>query len=222
MCQNLIRLAALGLLLSVAAGVANAGIIAYWPFDEGTGDTAKDVVGGANAKLTGISWVTGKVGGFAAESPRGTASILVNPGPTPKTKDLSLAFWMVDTYDSYHTLMNKGVDSSQAGHYILLRPTSEDSPLRFRIGGFQAYGGWGTECRVPVGSCKDGEWVHVVCTYDGTGAERRLQSEDRHCRSQWVLPGYERSHAAAIHRGPTRDVRRQGGRGGDLGQCLDG
>ncbi|MCU0917559.1 MAG: hypothetical protein MUC88_23785 [Planctomycetes bacterium] len=166
MFKNLIRFTALGLLLSVAAGVANAGIIAYWPFDEGTGDTAKDVVGGANAKLTGINWVTGRAGGFAAESPRGSASILVGTGPTPKTKDLSLAFWMVDTYDSYHTLMNKGVDSSQAGHYILLRPTTEDSPLRFRIGGFQAYGGWGTECRAPAGAYRDNEWAHVVCTYD--------------------------------------------------------
>ena len=42
----------------------------------------------------------------------------------------------------------------------------EDSPLRFRIGGYQAYGGWGTECRLPQGAYNDGEWVHIVCTYD--------------------------------------------------------
>jgi len=36
-CKNLIRFTALGLLLGVAAGVTNAEIIAYWPFDEGTG-----------------------------------------------------------------------------------------------------------------------------------------------------------------------------------------
>jgi len=34
MYKNLIRLAAFSLLLSVAAGVANAEIIAYWPFEE--------------------------------------------------------------------------------------------------------------------------------------------------------------------------------------------
>jgi len=166
MYKNLTYVICLGLVLSMSPGTTNADIIAYWPFDEGTGNVAKDVIGGFDAQLTGIDWVAGQSGGFAAESSRGSDQILVGTGPTPTTKDISLAWWMVDKYDSYHTMMNKGTDSSQAGYYILLRPTSEDSPLRFRIGGFQAYGGWGGECRVPQGACKDGEWVHVVCTYD--------------------------------------------------------
>ena len=145
---------------------ADAGIIAYWPFDEGSGDVATDVVGGADAQLTDIDWVPGQLGGSAAESSRGGDQILVDPGPTPTTQDLSIAWWMVDTYDSWHTMMNKCETDSTAGYSILLRPTSEDSPLRFRIGGFQAYGGWGFECRVPAGAYNDGDWTHVVCTYD--------------------------------------------------------
>jgi len=146
--------------------VSNADLIAYWPFDEGAGDVAVDVVGGAEAVLTDIDWVAGQSGGSAAESTRGTDQILADPGPTPTTEDLSIAWWMVDTYDSWHTMMNKSETSSTAGYSILLRPTAEDSPLRFRIGGFQAYGGWGAECRVPGGAYNDGEWTHVVCTYD--------------------------------------------------------
>ena len=93
MCKNLIRFAALSLLLSVAAGVANAEIIAYWPFEEGVGDVATDVVGQVQANMTGIDWVAGKVGNFAVESSRGSDQILVTPGGpvTPTTKDLSLA-----------------------------------------------------------------------------------------------------------------------------------
>ena len=166
MCKNLIYLISFGLVLGVVAGVANAGIIAYWPFDEGSGDVATDVVGGADAQLTDIDWVPGQLGGSAAESSRGGDQILVDPGPTPTTQDLSIAWWMVDTYDSWHTMMNKSETDSTAGYSILLRPTSEDSPLRFRIGGFQAYGGWGSECRVPAGAYNDGDWTHVVCTYD--------------------------------------------------------
>jgi hypothetical protein len=168
MWKNLICMTAVGLFLAVTTGVARAEIIAYWPFEEGVGDMATDVVGQVQAKMTGIDWVAGQVGTFAVESNRGTDSILVSPGGpvTPTTKDLSIAWWMVDTYDSYHGLMNKSTDSSQAGYSILLRPTAEASPLLFRIGGFQAYGGWGAECCPPAGAYKDNEWVHVVCTFD--------------------------------------------------------
>ena len=168
MWKNLICVTAVGLLLGVTAGVARAEIIAYWPFEEGVGDTATDVVGQIQAKMTGIDWVAGKVGSFAVQSSGGSDSILVSPGGpvTPTTKDLSIAWWMVDTYGSYHGLMNKSTDSSQAGYSILLRPTSEPSPIIFRIGGFQAYGGWGVECAAPAGAYKDNEWVHVVCTFD--------------------------------------------------------
>jgi hypothetical protein len=152
--------------LCITANVSNADLIAYWPFDEGAGEVATDVVGGAEAVMTDIDWVAGQSGGSAAESTRGGDEILVDPAPTPTTQDLSIAWWMVDTYDSWHTMMNKSETSSTAGYAILLRPTAEDSPLRFRIGGFQAYGGWGTECRVPGGAYNDGEWTHVVCTYD--------------------------------------------------------
>ena len=90
----------------------------------------------------------------------------MGPGPTPTTEDLSLAWWMVDNYDSYQTIMNKYVSDSVAGNGILLRPEAEDRPLRWRLGGWQAYGGWGEECGVPQGAYSDGEWTHVICTYD--------------------------------------------------------
>jgi len=166
MCKNLIHLIALGLLLGVMAGVTHAEIIAYWPFDEGTGEVAKDVIGDVEAQLTDIDWVADQFGGFAGESSGGGAQILADPAPEPTTDDLSIAWWMVDDYDSWHTMMNKADNSGQAGYSILLRPEAEDSPLRFRIGGFQAYGGWGAECRLPGGAYQDGEWVQITCTYD--------------------------------------------------------
>ncbi|MHC4682327.1 MAG: hypothetical protein ACYTEK_27010 [Planctomycetota bacterium] len=41
MCRRLICLACFVLVLGVPAGVTNADIIAYWPFDEGTGEETK-------------------------------------------------------------------------------------------------------------------------------------------------------------------------------------
>ena len=166
MCKNLICYTVLGLLLGMMASATHADIIAYWPFDEGTGDVATDIVGDFEAQLTDVDWVADQFGGFALDSGGGGDEILVDPAPTPTTEDLSLAWWMVDTYDSWHTMMNKSETDSTAGYAILLRPSAEDSPLRFRIGGFQAYGGWGAECRLPGGAYEDGEWVHITCTYD--------------------------------------------------------
>jgi hypothetical protein len=152
--------------LGIAPGVANAGLIAHWPFDEGTGDVAYDVIGDNDGQIIGCTWVTpGKVGAAAIEG-SGADEVNCGAGPTPATEDLTLAWWMVDNDASYGTIMDKSVTDSGYGYNILVRPDTEDSPLRFRIGGWQSYGGWGEECRLPQGAYSDGEWVHVVCTYD--------------------------------------------------------
>jgi len=116
----------------------------------------------------------------------------------------------------------------------LLDPVASDDraqPLIFRIGGYQAYGGWGVECAAPAGAYKDNEW----CTWSARmtvgrygqdlhqwrpAGEWQQQPQDRHCRSHGVLPGDERSGAAAVHRWSARDVRRQSGRSGDLDNAL--
>jgi len=166
MCKKLLFLLSCVLFLCITAPSAKADLIAYWPFDEGSGDVAADVVGGFDAQLTNVDWVAGQFEGFALQSDRSGDEIFVGPGPTPTTEDLSLAWWMVDNYDSYQTMMNKYEGDSVAGNGILLRPEAEDRPLRWRLGGWQTYGGWGTECGVPQGAYSDGEWTHVVCTYD--------------------------------------------------------
>ncbi|MCH7558000.1 MAG: discoidin domain-containing protein, partial [Planctomycetes bacterium] len=167
MCKELICLVSFVLVLGVAAGVTNADIIAYWPFNEGAGDVGRDVVGGFDAQLANINWVAGQIDGFAIETDRSGDEILAGTGPTPTTQDLSIAWWMMDADDNtYETVMNKSEDDSTAGFAMLLRPPGEADVLLFRIGGFQAYGGWGSECSVPEGTYSRGEWVHFVCTYD--------------------------------------------------------
>jgi len=152
--------------LGIAPGVANAGLIAHWPFDEGTGDVAYDVIGDNDGQIIGCTWVTpGKVGAAAIEG-SGADEVNCGAGPTPATEDLTLAWWMVDNHASYGTIMDKSVTDSGYGYNILLRPPGDGGPLRFRIGGWQSYGGWGEECRIPDGAYTDGEWVHITCTYD--------------------------------------------------------
>jgi len=167
MCRKSICLFTFILVVGVAAGVTNANIVAYWPFDEGSGSVAYDTVGNNDGQFTGSpTWVSpGQIGNSAIELGPGD-DVNCGAGPTPTTEDLTLAWWMVDNWDSYCTIFDKSATSSTRGYNILLRSTSEDSPLRFRIGGWQAYGGWGDECRLPQEAYSDGEWVHIACTYD--------------------------------------------------------
>ena len=104
--------------------------------------------------------------GTGAFEGAGADEINAGIAASPTTEDLTLAWWMIDNSPSYGTVMDKSVTDSGYGYDILIRPDDEDSPLRFRIGGWQSYGGWGTECRLPSGAYDDGEWVHIVCTYD--------------------------------------------------------
>jgi len=141
------------------------GLVAYWKLDDGVGNIATDATGNYDGTLNGASWTDGIIGG-ALQFDGSNDYVNCGTGPTPTTEDLTLAWWMVDNYGSWCTILDKSAGSSSRGYNILLRPSGEDSPLRFRIGGWQAYGGWGGECRVPQGAYSDGTWVHVACTYD--------------------------------------------------------
>jgi len=166
MCIKLIYPVVFFVMLCIGASVAHADLIAYWPFDEGSGDVAADIVGGFDAQITDATWTTASQMGNAAIDVAGS-TIDCGPGPTPSTEDLTLAWWMIDNHDSYGTMLSKSAESSTKGYNILVRTHSgEGSPLRFRIGGWQAYGGWGEECMLPEGAYEDGQWVQITCTYD--------------------------------------------------------
>ena len=116
-------------------GYVRADLIAYWPFDERGGDIAYDRMGDNHGQITGCTWVMpGKTGDAALEGAGGD-EVNCGPGPTPATEDLTLAWWMIDNHDSFGTIMDKSVTDSGYGYNILVRSASEDSPLRFRIGG---------------------------------------------------------------------------------------
>jgi len=99
MCKRLIFLICIVLVLGLTASMANADIIAYWAFDEGTGSVGHDVVGGFDAQLTSINWVAGQFDGSAL-SVTGATEVNPGPNPTPTTEDLTLAWWMVDNHAS--------------------------------------------------------------------------------------------------------------------------
>ncbi len=53
MCKKLLFLLSCVFFLCITPS-AKADLIAYWPFDEGSGDVAADVIGGFDAQLTNV------------------------------------------------------------------------------------------------------------------------------------------------------------------------
>ena len=84
MCKKLIYPVVFFVMLCIGASVAHADLIAYWPFDEGSGDVAADIVGGFDAQITDATWTTASQMGNAAIDVAGS-TIDCGPGPTPST-----------------------------------------------------------------------------------------------------------------------------------------
>jgi hypothetical protein len=61
--RKLFFLILLTLVLGLTVDTTNAALVAHWKFDEGSGATANDSVGGNHATLNGATWTTGQIGG---------------------------------------------------------------------------------------------------------------------------------------------------------------
>lgn len=166
MKTKILQFASVSLPIFLTTLPAEANLIAYWPFDEGEGAVAVDVVGGFDATINAGTWTDAARVGTGAFSGTLNEEVVCPVNTIPSTEDFSLSWWMIDNQTSWGTIMDKSTTNDTKGFVILVRPSNEDSPLRFRIGGWQNYGGWGAECRVPNGAYNEGEWVHVTCVFD--------------------------------------------------------
>ncbi len=158
MCRKLICLLTFILVLSIASN-ASADLVAHWRFDEGSGSTAFDSVGGHDGTLEGDpQWVAGQVGSGALEFD-GTGDY-VDCGSSPDYEipvNITVACWIkVDVFDT----------TWQA---II---TTSDNSWRLHRSGDTNNIAWGTSGLTPLdltGSTdvSTGDWFHVAGVYDG-------------------------------------------------------
>jgi hypothetical protein len=98
-----------------------AGLILYLPFDDGSGDTAKDLSGkGNNGKITGAKWTAGKYGkaldfdgkSFVEVASSGTLEALVD--------EMTVMAWINPklTGNAWQGIVTKGNDAAE--HFELL------------------------------------------------------------------------------------------------------
>jgi len=151
--------------LTLIAQISLAGVeslVLYLPFDEGAGDTVKDLSGsGNNGTIVGAKWVNGKVND-ALEFDGASYVDIPNSNSLSLTKDITVMAWV---------FMKTGSSGEMAivskGQWA-----ANDLPYELTVtpGGtiyWQMYDNAGRDsCSPPSPSV--GEWHHIAATYDGT------------------------------------------------------
>jgi hypothetical protein len=198
--------------------VANAdGLIAYWPFEDGSGDIAHDAAGGNNGQLVAgefegdplPTWVSpGKVGDGALKF-NGDNSVNCGTGVTTAS-DLTVALWVkVKAYGHHGPVQcTTGGYSTNPGWSVMLRTDTPQGGVWFRIDG--TGGAWdGGDLQINEELYEPDTWVHVVCTFKGTTREQK-------CYINGVLKGTDTAAEGRSVANTTGDLMFGRSWGGDL------
>jgi hypothetical protein len=163
----------------ISAGSASAGLIAQWPFDDGAGTTATDLIGpGGNGTLTGgPSWGVGMIGGALNFSGSAQYVAIANNAVVQLRSSTSytVAAWVKVQDTTGGLILFKGEGcSAWASWYLGVSGGELDAPTNggsARQPGKLVFGvraANGAADTVIGGPLTADLWTHVAATYDGT------------------------------------------------------
>ena len=170
MCSRSIHLLSVALvLLSLLICATRADLVAWWRFDEGSGDTAGDSSGnGHDGTLLGTpEWGAGAKGNAVVFNPDGCYGIDCGVfDPTGGTGQFSLALWAfwdgTGTFQHFLTKSN-GWGATTMMMQVELWGAHTNSDYTDKVGiSYQAAGS------VAFSVMPKNEWVHLTFTFDGT------------------------------------------------------
>lgn len=140
--------------------------LAEWPFSEGSGTTATDVIGGKVLDLEAAVWGTGHTGGGLHQAGGGRGAFLAWTNPTTA---ITLACWYKP--DSGAAVLGTQqivgfMDSADGGNseVVIWAQRSDFGPPGVLQGNLRAGGGLAD---VADTALTDDVWVHLALTYDG-------------------------------------------------------
>ncbi len=181
MAKRFIRVLVPVLWVALGAGIGRAGsLVGYWSFDEGQGSVVHDLSGtGNDGTINGTPlWIEGYLGG--ALQLNGTTDFVDcgNSESLNITDKITVSAW-VRTVDA-------GESAEQLGgqnHYVS-KWNSYGIKHRTNLLIFWIYDGDWRATRISIDSSFNGEWRHVVGTYDGevvkTYVDGKLEGEVAH------------------------------------------
>ncbi len=158
-----------GVLLLVLAfcSVTFAELIAYYPFEEGSGDTTADTTGNGHdgTLASGVEWIEGYSGGGVHHDTAGERIVIGPIDPSGETDAMTLAAW----------INWEGLNGSIAQQGIIGKRNAWAAENRmWDVEIHQTHGTLHTHLNggqsVDMGAFPEAERAHVALTYDGSTA----------------------------------------------------
>jgi len=163
MCRKLIYFISFIFVLGLTAGIANADMVGYWKFDEGSGNTAYDLSNYTNdGTINGDpKWVAGKIGA-ALEFDGSDDYVDCGNDPSLNINDrITVAAWVKTTSTAHGYFVSKGTAWDEIGHYAIGQEYNVPMTFQFEIAG--SGGTVELDSNIAV---NDGQWHYIVGTYD--------------------------------------------------------
>lgn len=139
--------------------VNDTGLVSRWPFVQGSGSTALDVVGGNDGTITGASWTTGILGN-ALSFDGGTQFVEVASDSSLDSESFSTSFWF-----NSEQLRIQGI----LGKWLLPNSVNSWRVFMSDTNGVIDFDAQGEIGNVATGNTVVGAWYHYVATYDAVG-----------------------------------------------------
>jgi len=158
---------------SVAASMAalTDGLVAYWPLDDGSGDVARDIVGGNDGELQGGPvWSGGTVGTGALTFNGVDTLVRVTGFDVVGGSGITIACWVItgnlDTPGNDPRMVSKAIGGNSEDHWYMLSSTrvGDEKRFRFRL----KTDGTTDELKADAPGLIDLDaWIHVAVVWDG-------------------------------------------------------
>ncbi len=163
MSNKLIYLTSFVLVLGLAAGIANAELVGYWKFNEGSGNVAYDLSDYTNeGTINGEpKWVVGKIGAALEFDGSDDYVDCGNDTSLNINDKITVMAWVKTTSTAHGYFVSKGTAWDEIGHYAIGQEYND--PLTFQL---EIAGSGGTVELDSNIAVNDGQWHHIVGVYD--------------------------------------------------------
>ena len=128
------------------------GLVGSWPFDENSGSTAHDTVGGTHGQVTNGTWVSGKSGAAIRLSGNDSYVLLPNTNALNLTTEMTLSAWV-----NPETLCAENNPIIQKNNSYGLKVFGNGQAIGFIWSGFEPHRS--------TTSFTTNKWYHVAATY---------------------------------------------------------
>ncbi|MFH1881519.1 MAG: LamG-like jellyroll fold domain-containing protein, partial [Planctomycetota bacterium] len=174
MYRKLIYLISFVLMLSIA-GNASAELVAYWTFDEGSGDIAYDSSGnGNNGTIHGAEWDAGKYGQALLFNGQDNYVEVPTSDSLEIAANVTIAAWInwIDAGDTWLAIMANGQQNGPWENYGLF----VNRGGRYLYFTLSLDGGHVTQS-APNNVIEPDQWLHACATWDGSTARIYVNGE---------------------------------------------